>query len=170
MYQKISTQPLRHHRSQLNFKLMGPKAQWHDRFQHAPKHHFSVAWNQHAYTKSCRNFGGVANISDADFTHRVDDSGNDPSGLGNGLGRHSVEKNKSSFVSLRVIAHVLTTLTSLTMSSRNMEDTLQQKRMNVTRVVHSMKTWTMICMFGLLLATSSFWDWMPTNTFGRELL
>jgi hypothetical protein len=63
--------------------MLGPKAQWHDRFQHAPKHHSSVAWNQHAYTKSRRNFGGVANISDAgDFTYRVNDSDNDPSGLG----------------------------------------------------------------------------------------
>jgi hypothetical protein len=66
----------------LNFKQLGPKAQWHDRFAHAPKHHSSVACNQHAFTKSRRNFGGVANISDGDFTHRVDDSGKDPSGLG----------------------------------------------------------------------------------------
>jgi hypothetical protein len=66
----------------LNFKWLGPKAQWHDRFQHAPKHHSQVAWNTHTYSKSRRNYGGVANISDADFTHKVIDSDNDPTGLG----------------------------------------------------------------------------------------
>jgi hypothetical protein len=66
----------------LNFKRLGPKAQWHDRFQRAPKHHAQVAWNRHAYSKSQRIYGGVANVSDADFTHKVIASDNDPSGLG----------------------------------------------------------------------------------------
>jgi hypothetical protein len=66
----------------LNFKLLGPKARWHDRFSHAPNHHSSVAWKEHVFSKSRWNFGGVANILDTDFTHRVNESGNDPSGLG----------------------------------------------------------------------------------------
>jgi hypothetical protein len=65
----------------LNFKVLGTKAQWADRFAHARNYHTSVAWNKHNNGTRRRNFGGVVNIADPDLSHRVISAGHDPSDL-----------------------------------------------------------------------------------------
>jgi hypothetical protein len=66
----------------LNFKVLGTKAQWANHFAHAHNYQTSVAWNKHSKGTRHRNFGGVANIVDPNLSHRVISSGHDPSGLG----------------------------------------------------------------------------------------
>jgi hypothetical protein len=66
----------------LNFKVLGNKAQWADHFAHARNYQTSVAWNKHNKGTRRRNVGGVANIADPNLSHRIISAGPDPSGLG----------------------------------------------------------------------------------------
>lgn len=66
----------------LNLKVLPPSASWKQRFRHHHQTHTIAATNTNTTLQSRRIYGGVASFSSRNFTHRILDSGIDPTNLG----------------------------------------------------------------------------------------
>jgi hypothetical protein len=66
----------------LNFRVLDASSQWFERFRHLKRNHSIHSSNQHDSSDSKVLFGGSAQIALGPSSHRVLESGADPSGLG----------------------------------------------------------------------------------------
>jgi hypothetical protein len=84
----------------INFKQLGPAAQWNERFRNLRRNHSIHSYNQHDSSTARTLFGGTAQIVTGACSHRAIASGKDESGLGRWVWTLLAGKNNTR---LRVI-------------------------------------------------------------------